>query len=71
VIPWAIGLIGTRSISKEIRGIRHESLYGSLASFVGFYTVWLVVEAYLMQKFATQGPGSLGTGRYQFEPAHA
>ncbi len=48
-----------------------NSLYGSLAGFIGFYTVLLVVEVYLMQKFARQGPGSLGTGRYQFEPAHA
>jgi cytochrome d ubiquinol oxidase subunit I len=46
------------------------SLYGSLAGFVGFYTVLLVVEIYLMQKFARQGPGSLGTGRYQHEAVH-
>jgi len=26
---------------------------------------------YLMQKFAKQGPGSLGTGRYANETAHA
>jgi cytochrome d ubiquinol oxidase subunit I len=43
------------------------SLYGSLAGFVGFYTVLLVVEMYLMVKFAKQGPGSLGTGRYDRE----
>lgn len=48
-----------------------ESLYGSLAGFVGFYTVLLIVEVYLMVKFARQGPGSLGTGHYQFEPVHA
>jgi cytochrome bd-type quinol oxidase subunit 1 len=48
-----------------------QSLYGSLAGFVGFYTVLLVVEMYLMVKFAKQGPGSLGTGRYANETAHA
>jgi cytochrome bd ubiquinol oxidase subunit I len=48
-----------------------ESLYGSLAGFVGFYTVLLVVEMFLMVKFARMGPGSLGTGRYLNEPAHA
>jgi cytochrome d ubiquinol oxidase subunit I len=40
------------------------SLYGSLAGFIGFYTLLLVVEMYLMFKFARLGPGSLGTGRY-------
>jgi cytochrome d ubiquinol oxidase subunit I len=44
-----------------------ENLYGSLAGFVGFYTVLLVVEIYLMVKFARQGPGSLGTGRYAYD----
>ena len=46
-----------------------DSLYGSLAGFIGFYTLLLVVEMYLMFKFARIGPGSLGTGRYQVEPA--
>jgi cytochrome bd ubiquinol oxidase subunit I len=30
----------------------------------------LVVEVYLMVKFAHIGPGSLGTGRYEQEPVH-
>ena len=47
-----------------------ESLYGSLVGFVGFYTVLLIVEMYLMVKFARMGPGSLGTGRYDNEAAH-
>ena len=29
------------------------------------------VEVYLMVRFARQGPGSLGTGRYASEPVHA
>ncbi|MNG23401.1 Cytochrome bd ubiquinol oxidase subunit 1 [compost metagenome] len=41
-----------------------NNLYGSLAGFIVFYTVLLVVEMFLMVKFARQGPGSLGTGRY-------
>ncbi|HAG75177.1 MAG TPA: cytochrome bd-I ubiquinol oxidase subunit CydA, partial [Thauera sp.] len=48
-----------------------ESLYGSLAGFVGFYTLLLIVEMVLMIKFARQGPGSLGTGRYMNETHHA
>ena len=55
----------------SVSSLSVESLYGSLAGFVGFYTVLLVVEMYLMVKFARMGPGSLGTGRYLNEPGHA
>jgi cytochrome d ubiquinol oxidase subunit I len=67
--PWTIYGVLPTHLSVSTLGI--GSLYGSLAGFIGFYTVLLVVEIYLMQRFARQGPGSLGTGRYQFEPAHA
>jgi cytochrome bd ubiquinol oxidase subunit I len=63
--PWTIyGVLPTHlSVSMLSVG----SLYGSLAGFVGFYSLLLVVEMYLMVKFAKQGPGSLGTGRYENE----
>ena len=66
--PWTIyGVLPTHlSVSTLTVG----SLYGSIAGFVGFYTILLIVELYLMIKFAKQGPGSLGTGRYANE-AHA
>ena len=67
--PWTI--YGVLPTHLSVSTISAESLYGSLAGFVGFYTVLLIVEVYLMQKFARQGPGSLGTGRYDHEPAHA
>ena len=67
--PWTI--YGVLPTHLSVSTLTVNSLYGSLAGFVGFYTVLLVVEVFLMQKFARQGPGSLGTGRYQFEPAHA
>jgi len=41
-----------------------------LAGFIGFYTVLLVLEMFLMLKYARLGPGSLGTGRYQNEAVH-
>ncbi len=67
--PWTIyGVLPTHlSVSTLTPG----NLWGSLAGFVGFYTVLLVVEMYLMVKFARQGPGSLATGRYDHEPAFA
>nr|WP_295085738.1 cytochrome ubiquinol oxidase subunit I [uncultured Roseateles sp.] len=67
--PWTI--YGVLPTHLSVSTLSVESLYGSLAGFVGFYTVLLIIEVYLMIKFARQGPGSLGTGRYQFEPTHA
>ena len=67
--PWTI--YGVLPTHMSVSTLSVNSLYGSLAGFIGFYTVLLIVEIYLMQKFARQGPGSLGTGRYQFEPQHA
>jgi len=67
--PWTI--YGVLPTHLSVSTLSVGSLYGSLAGFVGFYTVLLVVEMYLMVKFARQGPGSLGTGRYANETAHA
>jgi cytochrome d ubiquinol oxidase subunit I len=66
--PWTI--YGVLPTHLSVSTLSVNSLYGSLAGFVGFYTLLLVVEVYLMQKFARQGPGSLGTGRYEHEPVH-
>jgi cytochrome d ubiquinol oxidase subunit I len=46
-----------------------NDLYFSLAGFMGFYTLLLVVELYLMFKYARLGPSSLHTGKYHFELA--
>jgi cytochrome bd ubiquinol oxidase subunit I len=63
--PWTI--YGVLPTHLSVSTLSVGNLYGSLAGFVGFYTVLLVVEMYLMVKFAKQGPGSLGTGRYHNE----
>jgi len=63
--PWTI--YGVLPTHLSVSTLSVNSLYGSLAGFVGFYTVLLIVEIYLMQRFARQGPGSLGTGRYANE----
>lgn len=67
--PWTI--YGVLPTHLSVSSLSVNSLYGSLAGFVGFYTLLLIVEVYLMIKFARQGPGSLGTGRYELEAAHS
>jgi cytochrome d ubiquinol oxidase subunit I len=47
-----------------VSNLQPGEVLASLFGFVAFYTVLLVVELYLMIKFARLGPGSLGTGRY-------
>jgi cytochrome d ubiquinol oxidase subunit I len=66
--PWTI--YGVLPTHLSVSTLSVQSLYGSLAGFVGFYTVLLCVEMFLMVKFARMGPGSLGTGRYANEPEH-
>lgn len=63
--PWAIGeilptFLGVSSVSST-----QVSL--SLASLSLLYTGLLIVELYLMFKYAKQGPSSLKTGRYHYE----
>ena len=69
--PWTIYGILPTHLSTSTLSV--GSLYGSLAGFLFFYTGLLVVEMYLMFKYARLGPASLGTGRYEgeanFQPA--
>jgi cytochrome d ubiquinol oxidase subunit I len=66
--PWTIyGILPTHLSTSTITA---GSLYGSLAGFLFFYTGLLVVEMYLMFKYARLGPASLGTGRYEGEPEY-
>ncbi|NMM38017.1 MAG: cytochrome bd-I ubiquinol oxidase subunit CydA [Glaciimonas sp.] len=72
--PWTI--YGVLPTHLSVSSLSVNTLYGSLAGFIIFYTVLLIVEMYLMVKFTRMGPGSLGTGRYESEvalsvPAHA
>lgn len=66
--PWTI--YGVLPTHMSVSTLSVNSLYGSLAGFIGFYTVLLIIEMYLMVKFARQGPGSLGVGRYDHEAHH-
>ncbi|MCB9987660.1 MAG: cytochrome ubiquinol oxidase subunit I [Rhodospirillales bacterium] len=55
--PWTI--YGVLPTHLSVSSLSVESLYGSLAGFVGFYTVLLIVEMYLMFKFARLGPDTI------------
>ncbi len=63
--PWSIGEVLPTHLSTSTLGT--SDLYFSIAGFVGFYTLLLVVELFLMFRFARLGPSSLHSGRYHFE----
>ncbi|HHI92147.1 MAG TPA: cytochrome bd-I ubiquinol oxidase subunit CydA [Gammaproteobacteria bacterium] len=63
--PWVIGgILPTRLATSTLEA---SDLYFSLAGFIGFYTLLLVIELFLMFKYARLGPSSLHTKRYHFE----
>ncbi len=47
--------------------LKESDLWFSLIGICAFYTVLLIVEMYLMFKFARKGPSSLKSGKYHFE----
>jgi len=63
--PWAIGEILPTAMATSSLGV--GDLAFSLTGFIGFYTLLLVAELYLMFKYARLGPSSLHTGRYDLE----
>jgi cytochrome d ubiquinol oxidase subunit I len=66
--PWSI--YGVLPTHLSVSSLTPGNVYASLAGFVAFYTVLLIVEVYLMAKYARLGPASLGTGRYHGETKH-
>jgi cytochrome d ubiquinol oxidase subunit I len=63
--PWSIGEVLPVHLSAST--LTSGDVLGSILALVGFYTVLLIIEMYLMIKFARLGPSSLHTGRYHFE----
>ena len=63
--PWTISGILPTHLSTS--SLSTGDLYFSLAGFLGFYTLLLIVELFLMFRYARLGPSSLHTGRYYFE----
>jgi cytochrome d ubiquinol oxidase subunit I len=63
--PWSIGEVLPTHLSAS--SLAAGDIWGSLLALVAFYSVLLVIEMYLMIKFARLGPSSLHTGRYHYE----
>ncbi len=63
--PWTIsGVLPTHLSTSSLDA---SQLWFSMAGFLFFYTVLLIIELYLMFKYVRLGPSSLHTGRYYFE----
>ena len=63
--PWTIAGVLPTHLSAST--LQVSNVYFSLAGFLIFYTVLLVIEMVLMLKYARLGPSSLHSGRYHFE----
>ena len=63
--PWTISEVLPTFISASSLSL--GDIWFSIISITVFYSVLLVIELYLMTKFARLGPSSLKTGRYHFE----
>ncbi|MFB2862343.1 cytochrome ubiquinol oxidase subunit I [Aeromonas sp. MdU4] len=67
--PWTIAEVLPTSVSAS--NVPAAEIWFSLIGICLFYTVLLVIEMYLMFKFARLGPSSLKTGKYHFEQLKA
>ena len=67
--PWTIAEVLPTHLSAST--LTEGDLWFSLIGICAFYTVLLVVEMYLMFKFARKGPSSLKSGKYHFETKSA
>ncbi len=65
--PWTIAEILPTFLS--VSSLTELDIYLSLAGYIGIYTLFLIIEMFLMIKFIKLGPSSLHKGRYHFEIA--
>ena len=63
--PWAIAEILPTHMG--VSTLSSDKIWFSLIAIGLFYTLLLVIEMFLMFRFARLGPSSLKTGRYHFE----
>lgn len=67
--PWTIGEVLPTYLSAST--LSPSDVLFSMIGICAFYTVLLVIEMYLMVKFARKGPSSLKTGKYFYETEQA
>ncbi|MDO4449975.1 MAG: cytochrome ubiquinol oxidase subunit I [Moraxella sp.] len=60
--PWTV--YGVLPTHLSVSTLSTSTVVWSMIGFITFYTILLVIEVYLMQKYVRLGPASLGTGRY-------
>ena len=63
--PWAI--YDVLPVGVAASNLATSDLWLSIGLICALYTIFLVVEMYLMFKYGRLGPSSLKTGRYYFE----
>ncbi|MWQ62894.1 cytochrome bd-I ubiquinol oxidase subunit CydA [Glaesserella parasuis] len=63
--PWAVYEVLPTGVANS--ALTATDLWISIGLLCGLYTVFLVVEMYLMFKYGRLGPSALKTGRYHFE----
>ena len=63
--PWAIYEMLPTGVSNS--ALTTTDLWISIGLLCGLYTLFLIVEMYLMFKYGRLGPSALKTGRYYFE----
>ncbi|MGF1749902.1 cytochrome ubiquinol oxidase subunit I [Vibrio cionasavignyae] len=63
--PWAIGEV--LPVNMATSDLAASDLWISLGAVYLLYTLFLIVEMYLMVTFSRRGPSSLKTGRYHYE----
>ena len=68
--PWAIGEILPTHMA--VSQLTVTDIWISLGTIVVLYTIFVIIEMWLMTKYARLGPSSLHTGKYDLEtPAGA
>jgi cytochrome d ubiquinol oxidase subunit I len=63
--PWAVGEVLPTHLAAS--GLTTTEIWTSLVLITVLYTIFLIIEVWLMQHFARKGPSSLHTGKYDFE----
>ncbi|HJS16863.1 MAG TPA: cytochrome ubiquinol oxidase subunit I [Rheinheimera sp.] len=65
--PWAVGeILPTHLAASQLST---TEIWISLLAITALYTVFLIIEVWLMQHFARKGPASIHSGKYHGEQA--